>query len=530
MDKHKFPIDRIINVDESGITTVLPSPKVVAPTGVKQIGQCVSGERGELVTFCGIVTASGNALPPVYVYPRVHFKDYFMSGAPQGSIGFANRSGWMTQEIFLEVIKHVQKQMSASKDNPVLIILDNHESHISLDTIIYCRENGIILLTFPPHTSHRLQPLDVAVFAPFKSYCKNAFNKWISENPGKTINIYEIAKLSAVAFDESFSRKNILSGFKKTGISPLDRSVFKEDDFLCSIPTDHPELAEESNDRPTNQNQSDATCLSINRMNTSPSLLNSPSTSSTDNVIGLTTTISSPKDSSKISLTPEQVRPFPKSEKRKSSGKGRKKGKSCVLTDTPEKTRIELEVQERKSRSEKKAIRPRRDLIKRKLIKNKEKLLLMNSKKAKKTRTNKKTCEMFDSDSYSSKDLCEEEGFSPLELESDDEVLNDGELVAPDGSNISVNDFVLVKLASKKTVKFFVARIEEMICRTEFNVNFCKKKEFCFKFYIPDIPDISLVDISDIVKKLPHPITTGCTTRALSVVNFSFDFSSYNMG
>lgn len=128
----------------------------------------------------------------------------------------------MTQEVFLEVIKHIKEHTSATKENPILVILDNHESHVNLDVIIYCKENGIILLTFPPHTSHRLQPLDVAVFSPFKNHLKLAFNNWITENPGKTISIYDIAKLSATAFDEAFSRKNILAGFKKTGISPFD--------------------------------------------------------------------------------------------------------------------------------------------------------------------------------------------------------------------------------------------------------------------------------------------------------------------
>ncbi|KAJ8876420.1 hypothetical protein PR048_020865 [Dryococelus australis] len=43
--------------DESGITTVFPTHKVVLPTGAKQVGQCVSAEWGELVKFCANVTA-----------------------------------------------------------------------------------------------------------------------------------------------------------------------------------------------------------------------------------------------------------------------------------------------------------------------------------------------------------------------------------------------------------------------------------------------------------------------------------------
>ena len=44
-------------------------------------------------------------------------------------------------------------------------ILDNHESHLSIPLIYYCRDNGVILLTLPPHCSHRLQSLDLSVWA-----------------------------------------------------------------------------------------------------------------------------------------------------------------------------------------------------------------------------------------------------------------------------------------------------------------------------------------------------------------------------
>lgn len=39
--------------------------QVIAQTGKKQVGRIVAGERGELVTLCGIINAIGNSLPPV---------------------------------------------------------------------------------------------------------------------------------------------------------------------------------------------------------------------------------------------------------------------------------------------------------------------------------------------------------------------------------------------------------------------------------------------------------------------------------
>lgn len=236
MGKHQFSSDRIINIDETGVTTVMQAPKVVAPTGVNQIGQTVSAERGELVTMCGIVSASGNTIPPAYIFPRIKYKDSFLAGGPIGSFGFSSRSGWMTQEVFLDVMKHIQKYMSTTKENPILVLMDNHESHVSLDLIVFCREHGIVLLTFPPHTSHRLQPLDVAVLAASKNACKSAFNLWISQNPGKCITIYNIASLTSKPYDEAFCRKNILSGFKKVAHSPWIEQSLKKRTFSVLSP------------------------------------------------------------------------------------------------------------------------------------------------------------------------------------------------------------------------------------------------------------------------------------------------------
>lgn len=84
---------RIYNLDETAVTTVLQSPRVVAESGVKQVGQAVLAERGQLVTFCAIVNATGQTVPPVFIFPRKKFKNIFLRGAPPGSMGLAYETG-----------------------------------------------------------------------------------------------------------------------------------------------------------------------------------------------------------------------------------------------------------------------------------------------------------------------------------------------------------------------------------------------------------------------------------------------------
>ena len=71
--------------------------------------QSTSKERGELVSVCGIVSATGVALPPVLVLPRVNYPQCFMNGALEGSLGLNNPFGWMNGNIFLKVFEHIVK-------------------------------------------------------------------------------------------------------------------------------------------------------------------------------------------------------------------------------------------------------------------------------------------------------------------------------------------------------------------------------------------------------------------------------------
>lgn len=78
------------------------------------------------------------------------------------------------------------KFVRPTNDNRVLLILDNHESHLGLATINFARKNNI-KIAFPPHCSHRLQPLDVSVYGTFKKQL--SIDTWMRNNPGKSMTI-----------------------------------------------------------------------------------------------------------------------------------------------------------------------------------------------------------------------------------------------------------------------------------------------------------------------------------------------------
>jgi hypothetical protein len=81
--------------------------------------------------------------------------------------------------------------------------MDSHESHCTLDSILYARENGITLVTCPPTCSHRLQPLDVGVMVSFTGKLHVSQHDWMTVNPGKVI-IRDLASLTNAAYQASF--------------------------------------------------------------------------------------------------------------------------------------------------------------------------------------------------------------------------------------------------------------------------------------------------------------------------------------
>ncbi|CAM1313489.1 Uncharacterised protein g6278 [Pycnogonum litorale] len=251
IDRYGFEAKDIWNVDETGVFTVAKPKKKVSRKGAKQVGDITSAERGQLVTVCPAVSATGNTVPPLFIFPRVNYRDHFVANGPTGCAGWATPSGWMDKPTFKRFMEHFVKHVRPSKEKPVLLILDNHDSHLGLETLTYAKENGVVMLSFPPHTSHKLQPLDVTVYGPFKNYIGDAHSTWLRNNPGRTISIYDIPKMVAEAWPRAATPANIMKGFETSGIAPFNRNRFTENDYRPSDVTDRPMMETATEESPS---------------------------------------------------------------------------------------------------------------------------------------------------------------------------------------------------------------------------------------------------------------------------------------
>ena len=60
-------------------------------------------------------------------------------------------------------------------------------------------------------------------------------------NLGTPCTIYEIAGIAKEAYNIAFSKKNMKSAFKTTGVFPLNRDIYIDEDFLPAEVTNRPD-------------------------------------------------------------------------------------------------------------------------------------------------------------------------------------------------------------------------------------------------------------------------------------------------
>lgn len=200
--------------------------------------------------------------------------------------------------------------------------MDNHDSQVSLEVITFAKENGIILLTIPPHTSHKLQPLDRTVYGPLKTFYNNACDNWMLSHPGKTLTIYEIAECLGHAFPLAFTPRNIESGFRVSGIWPLNADLFTDEDYLSSYVTDR-DISD------VQQQNLESTSHDVNNPelpeNTDSDTLREIQIEENVDLLSQTDIRQQPCTSSTtMCVTPEMIKPHPKAAPRKANRKGRK--------------------------------------------------------------------------------------------------------------------------------------------------------------------------------------------------------------
>ncbi len=181
------------------------------------------GKTNYTVLFCA--SASGVYLPPLIVFASEHVYDKWTKNGPPGAVYTCSPKGYMQDvnfenwfvKVFVEFVKNYKK--------PVVMVYDGHGSHITYDTMEIANKNQIIVVCLPPHTSHAMQPLDVAVFRSVKAKWKDILDGFYKRNNyKKTVDKESFGSLVAELWP-NLQASHIINGFKDSGLLPIDPDV-----------------------------------------------------------------------------------------------------------------------------------------------------------------------------------------------------------------------------------------------------------------------------------------------------------------
>jgi hypothetical protein len=232
VEKYHIKPHNTYNFDEKGFLIGLchSMKRIVALQHLlskKILGASQDGSR-EFISLLACICADGTALPPALIYQGTSsdLQDTWLEDFDHSSdraYFTTSEKGWTNEELgmkWLQIFNHHTKEKAGNSRR--LLLVDGHSSHVNLRFIDYCDKNRIILGVLPPHSTHRLQPLDVGIFSPLAHAYSQEIDHLIQSSCGfSRLTKRSFWKLFSAAWNHSVTSSNIKSAFSSPGIYPL---------------------------------------------------------------------------------------------------------------------------------------------------------------------------------------------------------------------------------------------------------------------------------------------------------------------
>ena len=156
----------------------------------KTLDKTQDGSR-EFISLLATICADGTALAPALIYQgdTYDLQDTWLEDYDHSSeeACFAvSKKGWTNEDLRPSWLSEPFEPATRSKAGYAkrLLIVDGHSSHVNKKFINYCDQIGILLAILPPHSTHRLQPLDIAIFSPLATAYSKQIDAFIQSSRG----------------------------------------------------------------------------------------------------------------------------------------------------------------------------------------------------------------------------------------------------------------------------------------------------------------------------------------------------------
>ncbi|KAJ2987774.1 hypothetical protein NUW54_g9326 [Trametes sanguinea] len=242
--RYKIPWNHIYNMDEKGIQVGghgrIRKIKYFVRRG-RRTNYKIRSSSLELVTVVECVCADGSTIQPGIIFSGERLStDIFMNASVDPHVCISvSPNGWTSNFHCLEWFRQCfipQATSRRTSDAPLLLILDGHPSHVTPEMRQLALDNNVHIFLLPPHTTHRLQPLDVGIFAHLEHKWRAHCDQYFKISGGEDMQRAEFVRHYLEVRNATFTEDLVRKAWRDSGITPtgLHAGFFSEEDYAPS--------------------------------------------------------------------------------------------------------------------------------------------------------------------------------------------------------------------------------------------------------------------------------------------------------
>lgn len=228
-------------MDETGLAIGVRENGLVLGSSAKKFALKKQSGIRFWTTIIECISATGSRLNPLVIFKGNSVQDQWFTSDLEPyrnwQFGATNR-GWTSDEIAVEWLQKVFiPETKPQAGERRLLLVDGHGSHCTDEFLIECYLNNIFIVFLPAHSSHVLQPLDVAVFGPVKRF----YTRELGNRPNDFESLPTANRIFlecySIAREAGISSKNIRAGWAGSGMWPVSRAKPLMSPLLITTPT-----------------------------------------------------------------------------------------------------------------------------------------------------------------------------------------------------------------------------------------------------------------------------------------------------
>jgi hypothetical protein len=246
-DQYQVKPANIWNMDETGIALGVCNNQIVVGSSRTKSTYIQSPENREWVSIIETISAFGASIRPLVIFKGQSLQTtWFQPDNVPDWLYSCSTNGWTSNDTCLRWLHdiYLPETKPAQADEYRILLIDGHGSHVTTDFMWECYQNRVQLVYLLPHSSHVLQPLDLACFSIVKGRYRAQVADLARYDDSAPIKKIRFIQYYDKARTHGLGPSVIRAGWKAAGIYPWDprkvirsSQVVQNDRITPSTPT-----------------------------------------------------------------------------------------------------------------------------------------------------------------------------------------------------------------------------------------------------------------------------------------------------